>query len=582
MLALQAALFLWLASTNDAIGMRPARVAAVAAAELSSALEADAGLDVDAWLAREFGRGPHGVFVVRGDRVHRSAAFDVPPFLARMARFRLRFPDGMAETGPFPGPPRDGRPAGDGRGMRPRRPPFQPVVVHGQTVAIVGVLPAPQGRDPVLAEFGPTLIAAGLALLIAGTAVMAILVFRPVHRRLRGLEQAAAAVGAGETAVRAPENGGDEVASLARRFNRMAADLDARVQELHEADRSRRQLLADVSHELMTPLTAMRGYLETLALPAAVKDDATRARYLGIVTEETLRLEAIIGDLLDLARLDGGGGSFEHDACRSPASSSARSPGTRARSTNAASRSSGTSRRAPRPSSATSAGSSRWCRTWSPTRCATRRAAAASRCGRPRPAPTSCSIVEDSGPGIPAEHLPHVFDRFYRVDPARDARSGGSGLGLSIVRAVVEQHGGRVSATNGAMGGARFELRLPAAAGRRARPPPGVRFRDAGVARPGSADAAARAPRRRKRAETARICAGSARLDSRWHIACTMGPHARASLRHPSAGPVPRLHRRRRPHPGARHGRHHRVLQRALWRRAATAGLPRRRTASSA
>ena len=71
-------------------------------------------------------------------------------------------------------------------------------------------------------------------------------------------------------------------------------------------------------------------------------------------------------------------------------------------------------------------------------------------------------IVEDSGPGIAAEHLPHVFDRFYRVDPARDAMSGGSGLGLSIVRAVVEQHGGRVSATNGAMGGARFELRLPA------------------------------------------------------------------------------------------------------------------------
>ena len=112
----------------------------------------------------------------------------------------------------------------------------------------------------------------------SGTAVMAIVVFRPVHRRLRGLEEAAAAVGAGETAVRAPEGGGDEVASLAQRFNRMAADLDARVRDLQDADRSRRQLLADVSHELMTPLTAMRGYLETLALPAAVKDEATRAR----------------------------------------------------------------------------------------------------------------------------------------------------------------------------------------------------------------------------------------------------------------------------------------------------------------
>ena len=67
--------------------------------------------------------------------------------------------------------------------------------------------------------------------------------------------------------TRAPESGGDEVAALARSFNRMAAELEARVRELKASDRLRRQLLADVSHELMTPLTAMRGYLETLALP---------------------------------------------------------------------------------------------------------------------------------------------------------------------------------------------------------------------------------------------------------------------------------------------------------------------------
>ncbi len=463
-LALQAALFLWLASTNETIGMRPGRVATVAAAELSSALEADAGLDVDAWLAREFGRGPHGVFVVRGDRIHRSGPFEVPPFLERMARFRLRVPDQFADEPP-PGPPPDGRPPGDGRGPRPRRPPFQPVVVRGQTVAIVGVLPPQPGRDPVLAEFGPTVIAAGLALLIAGTAVMAIAVFRPVHRRLRGLERAAQAVGAGETAVRAPENGGDEVASLARRFNRMAADLDARVQELRDADRSRRQLLADVSHELMTPLTAMRGYLETLALPAAVKDDATRARYLGIVTEETLRLEAIIGDLLDLARLDGGGGSFEREAvplARLFERVFARHQGTLDERgvvldrhlAAGAEAVLGDERRLEQVLQNLVANAVR--HTPRGGRIAMRAALAGDEV---------VLIVEDSGPGIPAEHVPHVFDRFYRVDPARDARSGGSGLGLSIVRAVVEQHGGRVSATNGAMGGARFELRLPAAHG---------------------------------------------------------------------------------------------------------------------
>jgi len=466
-LALQAALFLWLASTNDTITMRPSHIAAVAAAELSSALEADAGLDIDAWLAREYGRGPHGVFVVRGDRVFRSGPFQVPPFLARMAWFRLRNPEAI---GGSPGPPPDGRPSGDGRVLRPRRPPFQPVVVRGQPVAVVGVLPAPPGRDPVLAEFGPTLTAAGLALLIAGTAAMAIVVFRPVHRRLRALEQAATALGAGETAVQAPEDGGDEVASLARRFNRMAADLDARVQELRDADRSRRQLLADVSHELMTPLTAMRGYLETLALPAAVKDDATRARYLGIVTEETLRLEAIIGDLLDLARLDGGAGSFEREAvplARLFERAFARHQGT-------LDERGVILERGIAPGAEAVLGDERRLEQvlQNLVANAVRHTPRGGRIAL-RAAPDGDDVVlvvEDSGPGIPPEHLPHVFDRFYRVDSARDARSGGSGLGLSIVRAVVEQHGGRVSAANGAMGGARFELRLPAAHAGESRP----------------------------------------------------------------------------------------------------------------
>ena len=87
----------------------------------------------------------------------------------------------------------------------------------------------------------------------------------------------------------------------------MAAELESRLGELQRADRVRRQLLADVGHELMTPLTAIRGYLETLDMPAVVRDEATRERYLRIVTEETQRLEALIGDLLDLARLEGGG-----------------------------------------------------------------------------------------------------------------------------------------------------------------------------------------------------------------------------------------------------------------------------------
>ncbi len=65
-----------------------------------------------------------------------------------------------------------------------------------------------------------------------------------------------------------------------------------------------------MSHELNTPITAMRGYLETLTMPDLAVDEETRARYLSIIADETARLERIIGDLLDLARLEGGGGAL--------------------------------------------------------------------------------------------------------------------------------------------------------------------------------------------------------------------------------------------------------------------------------
>ena len=110
-----------------------------------------------------------------------------------------------------------------------------------------------------------------LLLVAAGTTAAALLIFGPVRRRLRSLEDAARQVGAGDLGARAREDGGDEVAALARAFNQMTRDLQASAHEqLQAADRTRRLLLADVSHELMTPLTAMRGYLETLSLPRAV------------------------------------------------------------------------------------------------------------------------------------------------------------------------------------------------------------------------------------------------------------------------------------------------------------------------
>jgi two-component system sensor histidine kinase BaeS len=71
--------------------------------------------------------------------------------------------------------------------------------------------------------------------------------------------------------------------------------------------------------------------------------------------------------------------------------------------------------------------------------------------------------VADTGPGIPEEALPKIFDRFYRVEQSRNRQTGGTGLGLSIVRALVELHDGRVSAGNCPEGGAVFRVELPVA-----------------------------------------------------------------------------------------------------------------------
>ncbi len=101
--------------------------------------------------------------------------------------------------------------------------------------------------------------------------------------------------------------------SLARSFNEMASQLEQRTQALERSDRTRRQLLADVSHELSTPLAAIRGYVETLSMAEVPLTENTRRRYLHIVTDETERLEHIVGDLLELARLEGGGGSWRED-----------------------------------------------------------------------------------------------------------------------------------------------------------------------------------------------------------------------------------------------------------------------------
>ncbi|MFN7915028.1 MAG: HAMP domain-containing sensor histidine kinase [Vicinamibacterales bacterium] len=403
-----------------------------------------------------FGRGGPFRFGERGPRPPEGdgpdSAFDGP---------RPGGPPRPDARRPFPGDRMDGPPGPRG-GPRAGRP--FPIVANGALAGLV-LVPPQLPFSFLLARYAPTLVTVAGVTLVVGGALAAFVIFGPARRRLKHVEEAARRLGSGDLSARAPVSGDDEVAAVASAFNAMADDLTARTAALVNADKARRQLLADVSHELNTPVTAMRGYLETLSMPELGLDDATRARYLQIVGDETARLERLIGDLLDLARLEGGGGALSLDAVP-VAELFARVAERHERTAQAA-----------QVNLRVSVGEAAATLRGDRTRLEQALQNLAANALRYAPASSAVTLsasrerdaivirVVDEGPGIPPDHLAHVFDRFYKADQSRTAQpggGGGSGLGLSIVKAIVERHGGHIS-VDSRPGHTEFRLEFAAA-----------------------------------------------------------------------------------------------------------------------
>ncbi len=464
LLLAQALLFLYLTGPiNGVLPIRsPGRFATLIASDLSEALTRNPKLAIEKYVREQFAHVYMPFVVVMDDGRVVSSREGPPPGMGRGGRGRPRPPGPFAEP-PAPGAQRpdargrQGAPAEGQRPEGPRRPgESAPIMVAGKRVGIVVV----SARGPELAvlirELGPTLALVGVVLLIVGTTVGSLVIFRPARQRMRKLEEAAAALGAGRTRVRAPERGKDEVTALARAFNRMAAALEA-------SDAARRRLLADVSHELKTPLTAIRGFIETLTMEEMSLDDETRRRYLRIVDEETQKLETIVGDLLDLARLEGGGGTlgfqpvpvgrlFTRIADRHERALGQKNVTLETHVAPDASEVWGDPERLEQALQNLAANALRHTPEGGRIVFRSERDGARVRIS-----------VQDTGPGIPPEDLARVFDRFYKVEAARTSGEveTGSGLGLSIVRAILERHGGSATARNAPDGGAVFELLLP-------------------------------------------------------------------------------------------------------------------------
>jgi two-component system sensor histidine kinase MprB len=242
----------------------------------------------------------------------------------------------------------------------------------------------------------------------------------------------------------------DEVGRLATRFNLMLDRLEGSRDALDESVRAQRQLVADASHELRTPVTSLRTNIEVL-LAGGELEQEDRRRLLADVVEQSEELSALVGDLIELARGDQPGPETEYVrldriVAESVARARRNAPGIEFRSELEPAVLDGVPERLGRAVNNLLDNASRH----SPPD------------GVVEVRVDSRGVhVRDHGPGVPEADLPFVFDRFFRGSGSRGRQ--GSGLGLAIVRQVTEQHGGTVSAANAPDGGAVFTLSLPIA-----------------------------------------------------------------------------------------------------------------------
>jgi two-component system OmpR family sensor kinase/two-component system sensor histidine kinase BaeS len=337
-----------------------------------------------------------------------------------------------------------------------------PIQVGGQTAGYLEVERLNPGTGPAQEQFLLGQVSRDLLTVAVISSVIGILfgvlMSRSLTAPLRRLAQAARAIGARNLSQRVEVSGSDEVKELARDFNEMAAALE-------QGETLRRNLVADVAHELRTPLSVLQGNLRAVLDDVYPLEKAEVAR----LYDQTRLLSRLVNDLRELAQAEAG---------RMPLNLQ---PADMAQLVNAAvtmfnpiAEANGVTLNAQLPADLppVRADSARMAQVlhnlltnalrYTPPggtiSLSTGRENGVA--GRP------CRLwlaVRDTGEGILPEHLPHIFERFYRVDPARRRAAGGTGLGLAIVRAIVEAHGGQISATSdGVPGhGSTFTVHLP-------------------------------------------------------------------------------------------------------------------------
>ena len=302
-------------------------------------------------------------------------------------------------------------------------------------------------------------VSIGVALLASLVAALAISAF--ATRRIAGpvvrLADAAGDVAAGRFDVRIPDPAlGSEFAELTASFNGMA-------QRLQAVETTRRRLLADLAHEMRTPLATLDAYLEAIEDGVAVMDPETVA----LLRAQTGRLGRLTEDVTAVSRAEEGQLDLHPivlsaDQVIDRAAAAARERFDAKGVTLSTDTPPRSGRVAADPERMDQVLGNLLDNALRHTPAGGTVTLAAHHGGTAEPGGLEF-VVTDTGDGIPAEHIAHVFERFYRVDRSRDRAHGGSGIGLAITKALVEAHGGTVTASSAGLGhGAVFTVRLPA------------------------------------------------------------------------------------------------------------------------
>ncbi|MCD1259623.1 HAMP domain-containing histidine kinase [Paenibacillus athensensis] len=320
-----------------------------------------------------------------------------------------------------------------------------------------------------LAGFARSVLIAFVVILVLTNGALTYLVSRSIIRPLRALQRATEAIKEGNLDMEVVPRSRDEIGELSRAFEEMRRKLKHSVELQLQYEENRKELISNISHDLKTPVTAIKGYVEGI-MDGVTNSPDKLDRYVRTIYTKAVDMDRMIDELFLFSKLDLGRLPFQFETvaldryiadCAQELQYDMEASDIRFELAElpAAALNVTADREKLKRVLLNVIGNAVKYRDDA-------KAESRIRLSVQRIDGQAVIQVEDNGQGIPAEALPHIFDRFYRADPSRNSATGGSGLGLAIAKQIVAEHGGLIWADSTAGQGTTVFIALPLAGGR--------------------------------------------------------------------------------------------------------------------